>query len=753
MRIREILSKEHIVNGLKSLGKLRIKISHGSVMTFSALLLILFVAFIIRIFPIKWEIQTGSIHLSEFDPYFQYRFTEYVVKNGFISWVWPPPGWIDTQRWYPGGISSTTGYPGLPFTAAFLYKIVSALGVNIDLMSFCSLFPTIMGMLACLAIYFLGKDIGGKPIGLLAALFLALSSSYISRTSLGFFDDETIGIFALIVFAFLFLRAIEENRPLSSSAKYAIGSGLTLGYFCAGWGAAYYPLGLTVLFVFVLILLKRYTQRLLLSYSLTFGLGLFIAINVPRLAPTYLTTIAILPIAGVFVVLCLCEVFRALTTSKLKGIFIIVFPAMLITGFVVLWQLGYMRNIGGKFIAVIDPLVRSASPLIESVAEQKISGWGSIYYEFGIAIIFFIAGFFFILRNLNNRNLFLLIFGLTSLYFAGSMVRLVVLLDPAFGLLAAVGIIGILKPFVTLLKEPPKIFTKKKYSLEHVGKEFSGTTLFLIFLILMTNLAFSPQTGGMPNVYRQAYAPITITAGSLSFVPNQPISAWMDALEWMKNNLQSTTVVCSWWDYGYWLTILGNVTTLCDNGTNNSTQIGLVGRVYMSNETQAVRILKEQFNGPHGPPTYILVFTTFASTGQDYPVGGDEGKWTWMAKIANSSEMVRNLYADEWGEWEYKEWTNSTGQYNTFGNATASPFKWNAVGQNTTIYKLMENAKSFLLYSTLGYTAPTLTYFKNPHFFGGPVATIGTDSSGNTVYLCALVCLYEVDYAKYDLDH
>jgi dolichyl-diphosphooligosaccharide--protein glycosyltransferase len=415
-----------------------------------------------------------------------------------------------------------------------------------------------------------------------------------------------------------------------------------------------------------------------------------------------------------------------------------------------------MRNIGGKFISVIDPIMRAASPLTESVAEHRITAWGSIYYEFGIGIIFFVAGFFFILRNLNNRNLFLLIFGLTSLYFAGSMVRLLVLVAPAFGLLAAIGIIGILKPFITLLKEPPKIFTKKKYSLEHVGKEFSGTAVFLMFLILMTNFAFSPQSGGMPKVYTQAYIPITITAGSLSLVPNEPIKAWMDALKWLSDlPSPSTTVVCSWWDYGYWLTILGNVTSLCDNATINSTQIGLVGRVYMSNETQAVRILKEQFNGPHGPPAYILVFTTFASTGQDYPVGGDEGKWMWMARIANSSRTVRELYAQEWGVWEYKEWTNSTGQYNTFGNATASVFQWWDTGENaTTIYKLMENAKSALLYSTLGYTAPELTYFKNPHFFGGEVATLGTiQSTGETVYLDALVCLYEVDYAKYDLDH
>ena len=775
MRIKEILSKEHIVNGLKSLGKLRITLSHGSIMTFSALLIILLVAFTIRIFPIKWEIQAGSMHLSEFDPYFQYRFTEYVIKNGFISWALPPPnGWNDMQRWYPGGIRATTGYPGLPFTAAIFYEIISALGANIQLMDFCALFPAIMGMLACLAIYFLGKDIGGKPVGLLASLLLALSPSYIQRTSLGFFDDETIGIFALIVFAFLFLRAIEENRPMPSSAKYALGSGLTLGYFCAGWGAAFYPLGLTVLFVFVLILLKRYTQRLLLSYSLTFGLGLFIAINVPRLTPIYLTTIAILPIAGVFAVLCLCEVLRALTSAKSKSIFAIVFLGLLISGFVVIWQLGYMRSITGKFYSVIDPIMRSASPLTESVAEQRIAAWGSIYYEFGIAIIFFIAGFYFILRNLNNRNLFLLIFGLTSLYFASSMVRLLVLVAPAFGLLAAIGIIGILKPFITLLKEPPKIFTKKKYSLEHVGKEFSGTAIFLIFLILMANFAFSPQTGGMPRVYTQAYAPITITAASLSLVPNEPVRAWMDALEWMKTNLSPTTAVCSWWDYGYWLTILGNVTTLCDNATINSTQIGLVGRIYMSNETQAVRILKEQFNGPHGPPAYILVFTTFDkvvdSTGAvitvvDYLVGGDEGKWMWMARIANSSRTVRELYkgeyqylvhnpsTDKWeykDEWEYNEW-GSNKQYNTFGNASGSVFQWWDTGENaTTIYKLMENAKNSQISE---YTAPTLTYFKNGHFFGGQVSYLGKDSSGYLHYLYAVVCLYEVDYAKYNPEH
>jgi dolichyl-diphosphooligosaccharide--protein glycosyltransferase len=697
---------------------------------------------------LKWEIQTGSIHLSEFDPYYQYSLTNFMVKNGLFSpYMRQPngdPQWIDRQRWYPEGINMGMSLPSLPMTAAFFYDIISVLGVNVGLMEFCALFPAIMGTLACLIIYFVGKDVGGKSVGMFAALFLALSPSYIQRTSVGFFDDETIGIVALVLFVFMFLRAIEEERPVSSGVKYSIGSGLTLAYFVAGWGAAVYPIGLTVLFVFVMILLKRYTWRLLLSYSITFGLGLFITVNVPGISLAYLTTSPIILVAGMFVLLLLSELLRNLTSVKSKMLFAVLFLVSLVSAFTILWSLGYTGLIGGKFMSVIDPIMRAASPLTESVAEHRITAWGPMYFEFGAGIIFFIASFFFILRKPNNRNVFLLIFGLTSLYFAGSMVRLLVLIAPAFALLAAVGIMGILKPFNTLLKEPLKIFTKKKYSLQHVGKEFSGVGIFLIFLMLMTNFVVSPQSGGMPKVYTQAYTPVTITAAGLSITPNEPITAWMDALEWMKSNLSPTTAVCSWWDYGYWLTILGNVTSLADNATINGTQIALIGRVYTSTEVQAVRILKEQFNGPHGPPAYILVFITFASTGQDYSVGGDEGKWMWMAKIANSSDIARNLYADEWGEWTYKEWTDSTGQYNTFGNATASPFVWNDVGQNTTIYKLMAYAKS----AVSGQSAPQLTYFKNPHFFGGPIGTLGTTSSGTTVYLDALVCLYEVDYEK-----
>jgi dolichyl-diphosphooligosaccharide--protein glycosyltransferase len=744
VKLGDILSREHVINGLKSVGKLRPKMNHSSIITLGAVLLILFVAFIVRLLPIRWEIQVGAIHLSEFDPYYQYSLTNYMVHNGLLSPYWPTH-WVDTTRWAPQGMDMGLSLPSLPITTAFFYDIITALGVSIDLMSFCAFMPVMFGTLSVLIAYFLGKDIGGKPVGMLAALFLALNPAVIQRASLGFFDTETTGVFSLLLFSLLFLRAIEEERPISSTIKYSLGSAAALAYFVLGWGAAYYLIGLASLFVFVLILLKRYSRRLLLAYSLTFGLGLLVAINFPYISTDYLTSFAVLPVVGVFVLLCLNEIVRNVTSARGKTLFVIVFLAALVGGFATLWALGYGENVAGKFFSVLDPGLRELAPLVESVAEHRITAWGSIYYDLGIGIIFFVAGLFFVARNLNTKNLFLLLFGLTSLYFAASMVRLLVILGPAFGLLAAVAVISISKPFVTLLKEPPKITVKRKLGLEHVGKEFSGIAVFLIFLILMTNLAFSPQTGGIPNVYKQANAPITITVGSLPIVPNVPVTEWLDLLQYVNNFHDSGVVVCSWWDYGYWLSILGNVTTLADNGTINSTQIQNVGYVFMSDEEGALQMLKK-YN-----VAYVLVFTTVgirvASDQQTYQAVaagyGDEGKWTWMARISGGADSTVKALAPRW------DWENET-SFGNFDNTTNS-WKWNERGINSTIYKLMYWPKNQWA-TTNGIADPDQdnvtkpVYFEEEYFAGMALdASLASSRYGG---LIPLVCLYKVKYPE-----
>jgi dolichyl-diphosphooligosaccharide--protein glycosyltransferase len=714
VKVRKLFRKEKIVNALRSVGALRFRASHSSLMHISLLLLILFIASMVRLLPIRW-----GFHLSEFDPHYQYRITKDMVENGFFNWA----SWHDYMSWYPYGRNmGTTTYPGLPATAAVMYIILNALGLSPGPMyssnplttdpifNLCIIFPVIMGTLTCLVIYFLGRDIGGKEVGLFSALFLALNSSYIGRTSLGFFDDETVGIFSLLLFIFFFLRSIEPERPLRNGLTYAVASGLSLGYLFASWGAARYALGMAVLFVFVLLLLRRYSSRLLLSYSATFGIALFIAVNIPRLGFGFLTEIYVLAVFGVFLLLCIFEVSNYIRTLKMKTVFVFCFLALIAVFFLTLSLYGFIRPMAFKWMSVINPLSRFGEgrreQFVQSVQEHRPSAWGSFYYDIGIGLFFVPVGLFFAVQNPTNRNIFLCIFGLTSVYFAGSMVRLTLLMAPAFSILWAAALVQLLGPFITLMKESPVIPRRKIRFEAHVGKEFSGAFIVLMFLLLTFTFVLPSPLSTFPRVLDHAYSPTTIAAGSIPVKPVDPVVDWINALNWMRVNLKSTDVVASWWDYGYWITTIANKTTLADNGTINSTQIARIGQMFLSNETEAIKILDNY------DATYIVVFTTFDRNGND--VGwADEGKWRWMARI---------------GELDETDYGNTTEQ---------GRWQWNAKGQETVIYRLMTYGKNMTLQ---GYSTILLEHFEAAYFSQDPAYP---RQYGNAI---PLVCVYKIKY-------
>lgn len=78
--------------------------AYSGVMQGVTLLAICVLSFSIRLFSvIKYE---SVIH--EFDPYFNYRVTQYLTENGFYE-MW---NWFDTMTWYPlGRVVGGTVYP------------------------------------------------------------------------------------------------------------------------------------------------------------------------------------------------------------------------------------------------------------------------------------------------------------------------------------------------------------------------------------------------------------------------------------------------------------------------------------------------------------------------------------------------------------------------------------------------------------------------------------------------------------------
>jgi len=728
VKFRKLLRGKKLVNALKSLGALRLRVHHSSLLVASLLFIILVLAFVIRLLPMRW-----GTYLSEFDPYFQYRVTEHMVENGIFSWA---TGWStmdpsrDFLRWYPYGQEIVRmAFPGLPFTAASSYLILNALGLPITLFEFVVLFPAIMGTLTCLVMYFLGKDIGGKEVGLFSALFLALNAAYIGRTSWGFFDDETVGIFGILLFTLFFLRSIETEKPFKNSLAYAIAAGLSLGYIFASWGAARYPMGMTVLFVFAMLLLRRYSSRLFFSYSTTFGVALFIAVNIPKNGLRFLTDSSVLAVFGVFLLLCIYEAIGYIKTTKMKTLFVIIFLALLVFSVLILSWLGLVKGLQAKYLSVLNPFERFTRPIVESVQEHRPAAWGSFYYDFGIGIFFVPLGLFFAVRNPTNRNIFLGIFGLTSIYFASSMIRLTLLMAPALCLLWALALVRLLRPFITILKEVPMLPRRKTRFATRVGKEFSGAVLIIVFLLLMFTFVTGLTSGG-PRVFGQADSPTTLAAASVPVKPAGTVPDWIDTLAWMRENLPSTAVVASWWDYGYWIAVWGNRTSLADNGTWNITQIQNVGLMFMSNEAGAIEIL-ENWNqdarsyGFQSNVSHVLVFTTFDRNGNDAMVG-DEGKWRWMARIPGLDD-------ESFGNFSLgTDWVDKNGD-NQWSGQEQEELVANAKGKNSTIYKLMTYGKETKLERPQSVSLEhfDLTYFSQ----GSPVGGI-----------YPLVCIYEIKY-------
>ncbi len=592
------------------------KIPAPTFLHYGCLCLILLLAIVIRILPIRY-----GLYLSEFDPYFQYRITNHLVENGFTSYF----SWHDYISWYPWGRTVyLTSYPGVAFTSALLFSFLELIGMELTVYQLCTFFPVMMGAATCFIIYLLGKDIGGRSVGLLSALFLTFNSSHIFRTSLGFFDDETIGIFALILSFFFYLRALQPQRSIRSNIFYSLLSGLSLSYLSFSWGAFRYPIGLIALFSFIILIIGRYSSKLLITYGATFGLTFLAMSQIPNLGYAFFKEWPTLAVLAIFLLLVTKDLSGRINKPAIKTGLIFGTILFLIISTMVLWQNGVIISLAGRFQSVINPSTRIELPIVESVAEHRLATWATFFHEFGMLSLIGIFGFYFILQKSREKDIFLLLFGITSLYFASSLVRLSIIFAPAILILAAITITELGKPSVDIIRGTI-IFPKRKMRfISKVGKEYGIAILLILVLLLIPTINGAVDAAGTPA---------TIVTSSLPVVRQQP-QDWLEAIAWMKENLEEDAVVMAWWDYGYWITTIAGKHTLADNGTINSTQIATIARAFLSNETEAIPILKK-----YDVSNVAILVTWYSEQEQLKFYGyGEDSKWYWMARISNNTE-------------------------------------------------------------------------------------------------------------------
>lgn len=115
----------------------------------------------------------------------------------------------------------------------------------------------------------------------------------------------------------------------------------------------------------------------------------------------------------------------------------------------------------GRSLTLLDPTyAKRFIPIIASVSEHQPTSWTSYFMDIHITALLLPAGLISTLRPLSDSSLFALLYALTSLYFSGVMVRLMLVVAPAACLLSGMA-----------LSDAFSVLTKSlKVNLEKMGK-------------------------------------------------------------------------------------------------------------------------------------------------------------------------------------------------------------------------------------------------------------------------------------------
>jgi len=581
--------------------------------------------------------------IHEFDPYFNYRSTRYLVNEGIYDFL----NWFDEQAWYPlGRIVGGTVYPGIMFTAAFVYWTLHALNITIKIRNICVLLAPFFSSLTALSAYLFTSEIRNPSAGLYAAAFLAVAPGYISRSVAGSFDNEGVAIFALIFTYWLWLRAVK-----SGSMLWAAFTALSYFYMVAAWGGYVFIINLVPLHVLALLVSGRYTARVYVAYSTFYVVGTILSMQVHFVGFQAVQSSETMGAMGVFGLLQLfggLQWARGFVSEAHFARFVQLTLGAVAAGIGLLALLalatGYVAPWTGRFYSLMDPTYASKNiPIIASVSEHQPTTWGSYVFDLHVLIMLAPVGLYQMFHEPSEASIFAIVYSLTSIYFSGVMVRLMLVLTPIVCVLAAVGVSSLLDEWLPLIKQRyvfsanAAVSAGAAQTAKHASNDekkrrhdfaswpdASRAAWGVVALLTTLTLFFQYHSTWVTS---EAYSSPSIVLASKNWDGSRNIlDDFRESYRWINQNTDPDARIMSWWDYGYQLAAMSNRTVLVDNNTWNNTHIAQVGKAFASNEEDAYEIMQRL------DVDYVLVWFGGASGYSS----DDINKFLWMVRIANS---------------------------------------------------------------------------------------------------------------------
>ncbi|KAJ2723727.1 oligosaccharyl transferase stt3 subunit [Coemansia sp. Benny D115] len=622
--------------------------------------------------------------IHEFDPWFNYRTTRYLVENGFDKF-W---NWFDETAWYPlGRVVGGTLYPGIMVTSATIYNALHLVNIPVDIRNVCVFLAPMFSALTAIATYHLGKEVKNATAGLLAAAFIGVAPGYISRSVAGSYDNEGIAIFLLVFTFFLWLRSVRLG-----SAMYGALTAVFYFYMVSAWGGYVFIINLIPLHVFALLAMGRYSNRLYVAYSTFYAIGTLASMQIPFVGfqPTFTSEhMAALGTFGLIQLVAFAHFARTLVPAKqfrilLRGAIVTLF-AVGLGGLVLLTMSGAIAPWTGRFYSLWDTgYAKIHIPIIASVSEHQPTPWPNFFFDLNMLIWLLPAGIYFSFRELSDNHVFLILYSLFAAYFAGVMVRLILTLTPIVCVMAGIALANVFESYLNF-RDLPKAQQQQQKQQQNQPATATETSTAKPAKETATEASQSSAAPGSKGAKPKA-EPSASTKRLYALLPKAVVminflyflcmfqwhSSWItstaysspsvvlasrspdgshhiiddfrEAYYWLRMNTKPDAKVLSWWDYGYQLAGMADRVTLVDNNTWNNTHIATVGKILGSDEDTAYELARR-----HDVDYVLVVFGGMLGYS-----GDDINKFLWMIRIA------QGVYPDGFKE---EEFYNEKGQY------------------------------------------------------------------------------------------
>ena len=540
-----------------------------SLLIIGILVLAFSLSFMLRVQPLEY-----GYELAEFDPFFNYRATEFMLENGIPAYL----EWHDDLSWHPYGRDvSATSQVMLHTTAATLYQIF---GLGSSLYDFTIWFPVVIGSLATVVIFALVRTIGGTTAGLFASLLYAIAPLIIIRGTIGWFKSEPLGLFYGLLAVYLVLSAIKSDRGKISVAKI-VGAGIFLAFGLASWGGIqFFILPIGILFLALPFLRKDSKFVILISVIFT-TVFLLVTMSFEKTGIAFISGLNGFFLLGCTGFLTACIVIRRIFSRSQLRISLALLGGAIISGIAIISS-GAINLPSFRYLNAANPFLITTDMLTDSVAEHTPTTIDMSFYFFSILMVFAGIGAWLLFQKKVNHSLgiknemaaFALIIGLVGVYFSSAFVRLEVFGSISVIILSSIGI----SILISKIMEGRQTNAVIKMS-------FLAGIAILLVVPMVYHTDPNRTTWSTNNI---GIVPEILNSGThYAFATND----WPDAMQWMRENTAKDAVVASWWDYGYWISTLGERKTLADNATLMDWQIRKIASTYFSTPDNAWKIL------------------------------------------------------------------------------------------------------------------------------------------------------------------